>query len=100
MKDIYYLTLLVITALGSSVMTSYAPAMLARIKRLFTRKKRFTNTKPCSLIQIEVDELQKKVKELEEQMDNVAQNSYRREQNRKNNIRREVRDYLEELKNG
>ena len=101
MKDLYYLILLVITALGSSVMTMYAPAMLARIKRLFTRKKRyqpFTNTKPCGLIQLEVEELQKKVKELEEHVDNVAQNSYRREQNRKNNIRRTVREYLEELK--
>ena len=46
-----------------------------------------------------MDILVEQVNELREQMNNVAQNSYRREQNRKNNIRREVRDYLKELQN-
>lgn len=44
------------------------------------------------------DDLQAQINELKEQMDNVAANSYRREQNRKSNIRREVRDYLAELR--
>jgi len=93
----YYLTLLVITALGSSIMTSYAPAMLARIKRLFTRKKRyqpFTNTKPCGLIQLEVEDLQKKVSELEEQIDNIAKVRYTRDKNQTQKIRNEVKKYL------
>ena len=58
----------------------------------------FKGQKPLGLIQIELQSLQKKVTELEEQMSNVAKNSYRREQNRKSNIRREVRDYLAELR--
>ena len=90
MKDIYFLFLLVLTALGSSIMTSYAPAMLARIKRLFTRTKRTPN--------IYCDELQTQIDELREQMDNVAKNHYNREQNRKSNIRRDVREYLKELR--
>ena len=44
------------------------------------------------------DDLQFQINELREQLNNVAANSYRREQNRKNNIRREVRDYLTELR--
>ena len=64
--------------------------MLTRLKRLFSRKKRTSN----------IDELVKRVNELEEQLDNVAKSHYRREQNRKNNIRRDVREYLNELRNG
>lgn len=43
-------------------------------------------------------DLQAQINELKEQVDNVAKNNYRRESNRKSNIRREVRDYLEELR--
>ena len=46
-----------------------------------------------------MDILVEQINELREQMNNVAQNSYRRETNRKNNIRREVREYLKELQN-
>ena len=91
MNTIYYLLLLVLTAIGSSIMTAYAPAMLARLKRLFTRTKRQTQNVSCV-------ELEARITELKTQIDNVAANNYRREQNRKSNIRREVRDYLEELK--
>jgi FtsZ-binding cell division protein ZapB len=42
--------------------------------------------------------LQQQIDELKEQMNNVAKNAYRRETNRKNNVRREVREYLNELK--
>ena len=90
MKDLYFIILLILTALGSSITTSYAPVMLTRLKRLFSRKKRPSN----------IDELVKRVNELEEQLDNVAKSHYRREQNRKNNIKRDVREYLNELRNG
>ena len=46
-----------------------------------------------------MDILVEQINELREQMNNVAQNSYRREQNRKSNVRRVVRDYLKELQN-
>jgi len=98
MKDIYFLFLLVLTALGSSIMTSYAPAMLARIKRLFARKKR-TSQPDCSLMEHNIEVLVERMNQLEEQINNVAKNHYNREQNRKSNIRRDVREYLKELQN-
>lgn len=46
-----------------------------------------------------MDILVERMNEIQEQMNNVAKNSYRREQNRKSNIRRTVREYLKELQN-
>jgi len=46
----------------------------------------------------ESNDLSKRIDELEKQMDNVAKNHYNREQNRKSNIRRDVREYLKELR--
>jgi len=97
MKTIYFLFLLVLTGVGSSIMTLYAPAMLRGIKRLFTRKER-TPSVDCRLMEHNIEELVERMNELEEQIGNVAKNHYRREQNRKSNIRREVRDYLAELR--
>ena len=98
MKDIYFLFLLVLTGVGSSIMTLYAPTMVAHIKRLFTRKKR-TPQPDCSLMEHNIEVLVERINELEKQIGNVAQNHYRREQNRKNNVRRTVREYLAELRN-
>ena len=47
-----------------------------------------------------IDILVEQVNELREQMNNVAQNSYRREQNRKSNIRRTVKELLQEIADG
>lgn len=44
------------------------------------------------------DDLQKQIDELKEQMDNLAEILASRDRNRKSNTRREVRDYLEELR--
>lgn len=40
-----------------------------------------------------------KLEELQTQINNIVETKYNRETNRKNNIRREVRDYLKELRN-
>ena len=98
MKTIYFLFLLVLTGVGSSIMTLYAPAMVRGIKRSFTRKKRTPNV-DCTLLQHNIEELVEKMNELETQINNIIEVKYRREQNRKNNIRREVREYLKELQN-
>ena len=90
METIYYLTLLVLTALGSSIMTSYAPAMLARLKRVFTRTKRTPS--------IYCDDLQHQINELKEQMNNIAKTHYNRDKNTKQKIRNEVNEYLQELR--
>jgi len=54
-------------------------------------------TRNRNVVTVNINSIEKRLTELEGQMDNVAKNSYRRETNRKNNIRREVRDYLKEL---
>ena len=98
MKTTYFLFLLVLTGVGSSIMTLYAPAFVSHIKRLFTRKKRTTQP-DCRLMEHNIEVLVERVNEMETMMNEVAANSYRRDQNRKSNIRRTVREYLSELKN-
>lgn len=98
MKDIYFLFFLVLTGVGSSIMTLYAPTMVAHIKRLFTRKKR-TPQPDCSLMEHNIEVLVERVNDLEEQLTNVIEAKYTRDKNRKNNIRRDVREYLKELQN-
>ena len=45
------------------------------------------------------DDLQSQVDELKQQLDNVAETLATRDRNRKYNLRRDVRDYLAELRN-
>lgn len=97
---VYYCILLVLTAVGSSAMTYIAPKMLTRIKRLFTRKKRFTNDKPYQLLQLEVTSQYHKIQDLEKQIHNLAEVVASRDRHRKHNIRRDVREYLKEMADG
>ena len=98
MKDIYFLFFLVLTGVGSSIMTLYAPTMVAHIKRLFTRKKR-TPQPDCSLMEHNIKVLVEQVNDLQQQVNNLVEVKYNRDRNRKNNIRRDVREYLKELQN-
>ena len=79
---------MVLTALGSSFMTAYAPAMLARIKRYFTRTKR-----------INCVELSEKVELLDKAFTNITHYVKNKDKNLKQRVRVEVLLYLEELKN-
>ena len=93
----FMVVVIVFTALLSSVVTSalpYVPKWFRAFKYVVRRK--FTR-KPKQ--NVYCDDLSKRIDELEEQIDNLAKNHYRRETNRKNNVRREVRDYLKELQN-
>lgn len=47
---------------------------------------------------IEIGMLKEQVKDLQSQIDNLIEVKYNRESNRKNNIRRDVREYLAELR--
>ena len=69
------------------------PYVIKWWKSIKPRKKRESPNVYC-------DDLSKRIDELEKQMDNVAKNHYNREQNRKSNIRRDVREYLKELRDG
>ena len=86
--------LIVFTALLSSIVTSALPympkywyAIKMRIRRVFTPKPKY-NT----------DRLEKRVSELEEQLNNLAEKVATKDKNRKHNIRRDVREYLAELR--
>ena len=85
------------TALLSSVVTTALPYVPKWYNAFKTRIKRKKNTRPTTNANVEY--LLCKVEELEEQINNIAEAKYVRERNRKNNIRREVRDYLSELRN-
>jgi S-adenosylmethionine synthetase len=94
--------LIIGTALLSAVVTQSLPrvpkwwnALKNAIKRKSTRRRSSVDMVDVIIIA----QLQERIDEMEEMMNEVAANSYRRENNRKNNIRREVRDYLKELQN-
>ena len=92
--------LLLSTAIISSLVTTALPhmpeywdAFKSRIRRVFTRKPKMDMVDLVIIAQ-----LQDRIDDLEKQVNNLATNHYRRERNRKNNIRRDVREYLEELR--
>ena len=88
------------TAVLSAVVTQALPslptywnALKDSIRRKLTRKPKMDMVDLVIIAQ-----LQDRIDELEKQVNNLATNHYRRERNRKNNIRRDVREYLEELR--
>ena len=98
-----FVILLLFTAILSSIITTMLPvywnAFKSSIKRKFTRRRKAND---CSMLantnRIEIGVLKLRVDDLEKQIDNLAKNHYTREKNKKHNIRKEVRAYLEELK--
>lgn len=86
--------------IGTSFFTAVLSVLLPRMGGIWNafitriRRKKNVSKHP------NLSEIIKRIDELEVQMDNVAKNHYKRETNRKNNIRKAVREYLEELKNG
>ena len=88
MIHIYYLTLLVLTALTTSFTTLYVGCIKAQLKRYFTRTK-----------SINYAELSEKVELLDKAFTNVTNHLKNREKNLKQRVRAEVLLYLEELKN-
>jgi flagellar motor component MotA len=100
MNEMVYMPLMwgiiVGAALLSAVVTTALPYVPKWWNALKSRIRRKSNDKDIVDVII-IAQLQERIDELEEQMNNVAENAYRRETNRKNNIRREVRDYLKEL---
>ena len=106
MTEMMYMPLIwgiiVFTAILSSVITTALPympkywsAFKNAIRRVFTYKRK---NKMDMVDVVIIAQLQDRIDDLEEQVNNLATNHYRRERNRKNNIRRDVREYLEELR--
>lgn len=81
------------TAIISSIITTSLPTLIQRWHVFKSRIKRKKNTNPYPTMMDKIDDLQT-------QVDNLAERLATRDTNRKNNIRRATREYLEELKNG
>jgi uncharacterized membrane protein YfbV (UPF0208 family) len=89
--------LIVGTALLSAIVSASLPmlpmwwnAFIRNIKRVFTYKPKQN---------VYCDDLSKRIDDLEEQIHNLAEKQATKDRNRKSNIRRDVREYLEELRN-
>jgi len=90
------------TAILSSVITTALPYMPKHIKAIKSRILHvFTYKRKSKMDMVDVviiAQLQDRIDELEEQINNLAEVLSTRDRNRKYNTRREVRDYLEELR--
>ena len=87
------------TALLSAVVTTALPYVPKWWNALKSRIKRKSNV-PTATDMVDViiiAQLTERIDDLEEQLNNVIEAKYTRDRNRKNNIRRDVRDYLKEL---
>ncbi len=87
---IIYFTLGAISMVIGMIIYPHVLKMRMHIMQYFTRKKHTPN--------VYCDDLQSQVDELKKQLDNVAETLATRDKNRKYNTRREIRDYLEELR--
>ena len=100
MNETMYMPFMVLVIIGTALLSAVITTALPHVPKwwnaLKSRIRRKSNDKDIVDVII-IAQLQERIDELEEQMNNVAENAYRRETNRKNNIRREVRDYLKEL---
>lgn len=84
------------TALLSAVVTTALPYVPKWWNALKSRIKRKSNATDMVDVII-IAQLTERIDDLEEQLNNVIEAKYTRDRNRKNNIRRDVRDYLKEL---
>ena len=106
-NEMMYVPFMWVIILGTGILSAVVTQALPMVPKWWSALKNATKrrktqkpkrNKGMDMVDvILISKLTERIDELEEQMDNVAKNSYRREQNRKNNIRREVRDYLKEL---
>jgi len=94
--------LIIGTAFISAIITTALPILpkwwyelKTLISRVFTRKSNTTDIVDVIIIA----QLTERIDDLQEQVDNLIEIKYNRDRNRKNNIRRDVRDYLSELRN-
>lgn len=96
MKEIYYLLMLVLVAIGSSITTMYLPRLKRVLKRVFKRNK-LTLTQRVELLEKRVKLHENKDKTYLDKFDEMEALFDRRENDRKSKVRKQVRAYLEEL---
>ena len=94
--------IIVLTALLSAVVTQalpHVPKWWNALKHSIKRKSTPKSSDMDMVDVIIVAKLTERVNDLQEQINNLAEVKYNRDRNRKNNIRRDVREYLKELQN-
>lgn len=87
---IYFILGVFSLALGF-IIKPYADALVMRLKRVFTTKKRTIEDNNIEVIVNQINDLQT-------QVNNLAEAVATRDKNRKYNTRKEVREYLAELR--
>lgn len=90
--------LIVFTALLTAVVSASLPRVGKWFTAFKTRIKRKSNATDIVDV-ILIAKLTERVDDLQEQLNNVVETKQVANRNRKNNIRRDVREYLQELQN-
>ena len=94
--------LIIGTAFLSAVITTSLPSwnkMYSAYKDAIKRKLTPKSSDMDMVDVILITKLTERIDDLQEQINNLAEVKYNRDRNRKNNIRRDVREYLKELQN-
>ena len=91
LPNLYIIVLFCLLTLTFREMTPYVIRWWKRVKPFKKRKSNIFDV-------LQYDTLNKRIDELEIQLHNVAEKLAIRDKNRKHNVRREVIEYLEELK--
>lgn len=103
MNEAMYMPFMVLVILGTALLSAVVTTALPYVPKwwnaLKSRIKRKPNV-PTATDMVDViiiAQLTERIDDLEEQLNNVIEAKYTRDRNRKNNIRRDVREYLKEL---
>ncbi len=98
-----YMPFMVLVILGTALLSAVVTTALPRMGKLWNAFKSRIRRKPnvpkaTDMVDIIIiAQLTERIDDLEEQLTNVVEAKYTRDRNRKNNIRRDVREYLKEL---
>lgn len=101
MNEMMAMPSVVLLILGTAVLSAVVTQALPHVFKWWNALKHSIKRKPTPKTDIVdvilIAKLTERVDDLEEQLNNVIEAKYTRDRNRKNNIRRDVRDYLKEL---
>ena len=99
-----YMPFMVLVILGTALLSAVVTTALPHVPKWWdafkSRIKRKSTPKSSDMDMVDViliSKLTERVDDLQEQVDNLIEVKYNRDRNRKNNIRRDVREYLKEL---
>lgn len=106
MNEMMAMPLVVLLILGTAVLSAVVTQALPYMPKWWNALKHSIRRKPTPKSDatdivdvILIAKLTERIDDLEEQLTNVIEAKYTRDRNRKNNIRRDVREYLKELQN-